>query len=330
MKGSRSACAGILALAAWAAGCFPDTSGLSDGSPRDASQRDVGGGDVSGDADASPVVPPEASLGEDGSADDAVDTRAPDVSNAPDASDAADAADARDAMIDPCRGPRGPGGIYIAAPGGDFCIDATEVTNGAYRAFTLARPNWGATDQPAYCSWNTSLMPADPMWPRPGEDRFPVAVDWCDAWSYCNWAGKRLCGQIGGGPIAEQFAAAPDRSQWYRACAGSMSSPYPYGASYDPRRCNGVEFATPQAREVGIRSCEGSYPGLFDMSGNLFEWIDACLALTGADDSCRMMGGGFSSPNYELTCDYRALNPRNHLVANIGFRCCADLAGPDP
>jgi sulfatase modifying factor 1 len=334
MKRSRSAGASVVLLVASAAACFPDYSGLSDGPARDASQRDVGGGGTGGGAgtagsdasDAALDAPRDdlgdRSLGEDGPVADAFDASVPDVH------DATDATDVHDATIDPCRRPGGRGGIYVAAADGDFCIDATEVTNGAYLAFTLARPNWGPADQPAYCGWNTSLKPFDPMWPRPGEDRFPVAVDWCDAWSYCQWAGKRLCGQIGGGPVAEQFATEPDRSKWYRACAGSGRSLYPYGDAYDPKRCNGVEYAQPQVREVGaVKSCEGRPPGLFDMSGNLYEWIDACSGTLGADDSCRMMGGGFSSPDYELACSYRALNPRSHLVPNIGFRCCSDLTG---
>jgi formylglycine-generating enzyme required for sulfatase activity len=228
--------------------------------------------------------------------------------------------------IDPCQSDGGPGGIHVAASGGDYCIDKTEVTNGAYEQFIADRPTWGPKDQPAFCNWNTKLTSDLPNWPRPGEDRFPVAfVDWCDSWSYCKWAGKRLCGQIGGGSVADALAVDPTRSQWYLACAGASGAKYPYGDMYQPLTCNGVGVAPPQVREVGMASCEGHPPGLLDMSGNVFEWIDSCDAAMGASDSCRMAGGGFSSPDYELACDYRVVNARNITMPNLGFRCCADL-----
>jgi formylglycine-generating enzyme required for sulfatase activity len=214
----------------------------------------------------------------------------------------------------------------MVASRGEYCIDATEVTNGAYQQFRAARPYWSVQDQPAFCSWNANLAPDDPTWPHPGEEMFPVTkVDWCDAWSYCNWAGKRLCGQIGGGSVADSLAADPTRSQWYLACAGDPGTKYPYGDTYQPLSCNGVSVTPPNVREVGRATCEGHAPGLFDMSGNVFEWIDSCDSAMGMSDTCRMMGGGFSSPDYELTCAYRVLNGRSLTQPNVGFRCCADL-----
>jgi formylglycine-generating enzyme required for sulfatase activity len=101
---------------------------------------------------------------------------------------------------------------------------------------------------------------------------------------------------------------------------------YPYGDTYDPVRCNGVDNVPPQLREVRtFANCQGHEPGLFDMSGNVYEWIDVCDSTTGASDSCRTAGGGFNSPSYELACGYRAVVPRNSSLANVGFRCCTDL-----
>src|SRR5262249_53109016 len=157
-----------------------------------------------------------------------------------------------------------------------------EVTNGAYSKFLDAEADAGSLVQPSVCSWNTSFKPNDPSWPHPGEEDFPVSlVDWCDAWSYCKWAGKRLCGKIGAGDLADVFATDPARSQWFRACAGptGSASAYPYGDTYEPTRCNGVDNVPPQPREVRTyMKCEGFMPGLFDMSGNVYEWIDVCDA----------------------------------------------------
>jgi formylglycine-generating enzyme required for sulfatase activity len=296
-------CARFVAFAAALAGCFPDYSGLTGGAADDASLHDA------------PVADEEAI--ETGIGGD----------SAPPPVDALEAESRVDANVDPCRADGGPGGIYISASA-DYCIDETEVTNGDYAKFLDARPDAGLLDQPTFCSWNTTFAPNDPMWPRLGEELFPISqVDWCDAWSYCKWAGKRLCGKIGPGDLADVFATDATRSQWFRACAGpSGSSAYPYGDTYDPTRCNGVDNVPPQAREVRTyTSCQGFVPGLFDMSGNVYEWIDVCDVATGPDDSCRTAGGAFNSPSYELACGYRAVIPRNSAIPNVGFRCCADL-----
>ena len=111
----------------------------------------------------------------------------------------------------------------LVADAGSYCIDQTEVTNGQYIAFLEAKVDAGPdAGQPAVCSWNGSFVPSD-LWPSPqGAGTYPVRhVDWCDAYAFCAWAGKRLCGQMGGGASAPTESAMAQYSQWYATCSGN-------------------------------------------------------------------------------------------------------------
>ena len=82
---------------------------------------------------------------------------------------------------------------------GTFCVDSTEVTNEQYMAFLTAKGG-DVGGQPGACKWNSSYVPGDEgvSWPYiAGRASYPIVnVDWCDAFMFCNWAGKRLCGPM--------------------------------------------------------------------------------------------------------------------------------------
>src|SRR6185436_17630077 len=92
-----------------------------------------------------------------------------------------------DAVQCACPG-RAPCGVRIVAGAVTFCIDPTEVTEGAYAQFVTAKS--GQTlDAGAPC-------PAVTVGPRNVADPdLPVTmVSMCEARAYCAWAGKSLCG----------------------------------------------------------------------------------------------------------------------------------------
>jgi formylglycine-generating enzyme required for sulfatase activity len=226
-----------------------------------------------------------------------------------------------------CPGTGGPAGV----PVGSFCIDATEVTNAQYLTYLIARK--GETDgQPPQCAWNAgtgALQPMDP-WPVPaGSEQLPVVgLDWCDARAFCAFYGKRLCGHIGGGPVDIADRAVATASQWYAACSHEADSLHTYssGNVLTDGGCNFPPSTGPAA--VRTRSCEGAYAGVFDLSGNVAEWEDACEPFdggSGTDNRCLVRGGAWT---YGDTCaaesglDYPIRNYRND---DVGFRCCADL-----
>jgi hypothetical protein len=217
---------------------------------------------------------------------------------------------------------------------GAFSIDATEVTRSQYAAFLAAKGN-DTAGQPSFCSWNTSYVPTQDWPAQPGTLARPVAyVDWCDARAYCTWMGKRLCGRIGGGS-----ATAPDEydrynsytaSEWHAACTADGERIFPYSYAFIAGRCR---FAADSTVDVAsLTTCEGGYPGIFDLTGNLSEWEDRCMAATGPTDFCRLRGGSYRTDVYRdgvepgtfTRCDYNLGNPRNLTSDIFGIRCCQD------
>ncbi len=178
------------------------------------------------------------------------------------------------------------------ADGTAYRIDSTEVTNAQYAQFISASVD--PSTQPADCTWNTSFAPdisnggctaaiEDPV----KRANYPVVcVDWCDARAYCEWAGKRLCLGKGGAPTNGE-----ESGEWSSACSAQFTRKFPYGDTYDPTACNGKDLAAGGLVEVGsLPGCEGGIPGVFDMSGNVEEWVGSCAG-AGADAQCRSSGG---------------------------------------
>lgn len=241
------------------------------------------------------------------------------------AEDPQDAADGgADARSD--GGPRGCPLDMVKVPVGadTYCIDSTEITNQAYAKFLAAKPV--ASNQPSECAWNDDFEPG--TWPAAsGEGAHPVVeVDWCDARAYCAWAKKHLCGQIGGGKLPRDAAADANKSQWFNACSKSGSLEYPYGSTFDPKACNGTAYEANAPIEVGsLPTCTGGIEGIFDMSGNVLEWEDACDSPSGGMDLCHVRGGSYEDQKETLRCDRPFAIARNKKLRNVGFRCCREL-----
>jgi formylglycine-generating enzyme required for sulfatase activity len=231
-----------------------------------------------------------------------------------------------------CPSGRGPSMVRI----GSFCIDSTEVTVGQYAEFlAVAHEPDGALDhQPAGCAWNTTFRPAFWWKSTPFEsdagrslaeiESMPVTVvDWCDAHGYCAWAGKRLCSRVGGGASLARSEVGTAASEWFVACSRNGARLYPYGDEFEGAACNGVgsDRRQPVASSQG---CVGGYDGLFDMTGNVGEWIDDCNDA----GACPVMGGNFGFPQGSLHCGASDTQPGDAGFPQAGFRCCATPPAP--
>ena len=230
---------------------------------------------------------------------------------------------------DGCGPHKGASMVRVTTPTGTFCIDATETTNREYNAFLADPPPFNP--QPKGCeghsSWGTTTTDASLL------DVARDKTTWCDAFAYCKWSGKQLCGHIGDGALQDLTTYNDmNKAAWVWACmSGDAANAYPFGASWDPRVCNsgealeGVDAGTPTVKPPkSYPDCHGfgaPYDRIFDLAGNVNEWVSACET----DDfgyECGFRGGGVGTMGgnvYELCANGGSAPPQWEVG---GIRCC--------
>jgi len=129
-----------------------------------------------------------------------------------------------------------------------FYMDKYEVTVARYGKFLKA------TKRKEPDKWDTVKFPQD-------ADRPVTGVDWEDANAYCRWAGKRL----------------PTEVEWEKAARGTDGRLYPWGN--DPPNPRLANYQQERSSSGGGLAAVGSYEagkspyGLYDMAGNVWEWV---------------------------------------------------------
>jgi len=240
--------------------------------------------------------------------------------------------------------------------GKPYCIDQREGTNSEYREF-LAAKSGDFRDQPPECAWNKDYGPAVTA-PEPGcpdcppikygppiEERQPdhavFGVDFCDAWAFCSWAGKRLCGLRGAAPgkvttihlgddpdsrnntISESIGTVS--SEWFNVCSQGGTTKYPYGDERQAGTCiDSTKIAAKgeSAWNVGVLSesdCHGSIPPydqVYNMSGSYSVWANTCF-----QGFCASVGGPLDD---ELLSCAGSVGITGLPDLMNGVRCCAD------
>ena len=152
------------------------------------------------------------------------------------------------------------------------------------------------------------------------------SVGWHDAKQLCEAQGKRL----------------PTEAEWEKAARGGMEGDrYTWGDTWDHTACNHGD--KPGDRFNHTASPAGSFApngyGLYDMAGNLYEWVEDCFdenwyskmpgnnplnTSTGCDKRV-LRGGSWGSDRAWLTrVSLRGRNIPTYTVNQLGFRCAKD------
>lgn len=155
----------------------------------------------------------------------------------------------------------------------------------------------------------------------------PEGEAWCEA------RGKRLCRE----------------DEWLRACEGEEGRKYPYGNTYQAHACNDDKVwrspswttlgtwpseaakaeaaALYQADPSGERQACVSQEGVFDLTGNVAEWV--VRSFPNANNYEHVMKGCYWSKCYggsNPSCAFvNPAHPGTFRTYEAGFRCCKDV-----
>ena len=161
-----------------------------------------------------------------------------------------------------------------------FSIDKYEVTNAEYK----------------------KVVP-DHAIPAGKENHPVVEISYFEAEKYCKALGKRI----------------PTDLEWEKAARGNDGRLYPWGADFDSSKANTVESGIGGTTPVGSYKNGQSPYGAMDMTGNVWEWVDAW---SGDDQKYRyMMGGSFFDDKHKSTVFSTLKSIPDDIHTFSGFRC---------
>jgi len=189
-----------------------------------------------------------------------------------------------------------------------FWIYQTKVTNRMYAQCVAV----GACSAPA-------LELGGPVYSNPQYANHPVVgVTWNQAQTYCGWAQGQL----------------PTEAQWEKAARGAGGSPYPWGVDKPGCDLLNLGYCMGHTSEVDAFPDGRSPYGLYDMAGNVFEWVadwydpayytNAPAANPAGPDNGTyrsIRGSSFETDFDQVESAVRHFGSQSYHNRDLGFRC---------
>jgi len=191
-----------------------------------------------------------------------------------------------------------------------YWIDLLEVSNAQYQKFVEHTGQKKPEIVVFFDDLNLLFQPTLPV----------VGVSWFDAERYCAWAGKRL----------------PTEAEWEHAAGGNGQGLWPWGNRVEAGHANmlGLEDGFAYTAPVGSYDAGRSPYGLYDVAGNVAEWVsdwydeffykEGQVTLPRGPDHGTtkiIRGGSWSSAKGDARTTKRHSADPYRKEATMGFRC---------
>ncbi len=206
-----------------------------------------------------------------------------------------------------------------------FYMDQYEVTNERYKKFLDENPEYPVPHNidSKYNYWQ------DRSYPLGWERRPVINVSWQDANNFCRFAGKRLSTE----------------AEWeYAALGGLKDIKYPWGNDEKSKDDVHARYAFEWDEGNGlilVGSFESNRYDLYDMAGNVWEWVGDKYKEnyytrspknnpTGPEDGecCVIRGGSWYSKklsHLRIRNRFMIKNEPSRALRSVGFRCVKDV-----
>lgn len=220
------------------------------------------------------------------------------------------------------------GGTYIMGATIEQGKDADESEKPPHKvildSFEISESPITVAQYREYCNATGAKMPVAPSWGW--IDNHPIVnVSWFDADNFAKWKGCRL----------------PTEAEWeFAARGGNLSKHYKYSGGNTPNEIGWFADNTGLTGTRPVRAKKSNELGLYDMSGNVYEWcndwkyeytsddqVNPCGADTGIVKASK--GGSWHSSTRSLRVSNRDDDPPEFYSHNVGFRIARNLTNDD-